>query len=119
VVGIVCVVAIAVGVWWVRIPGLTSFVLVPPLLLGVGVGVVARCSAARPGALVVTAAVTTVILFGILVARYSSYGVHGDSMVNVVVVGACVVIEAALASGAGALVGAMRRDREGAAARSM
>ena len=47
--GVVIVIAIAVGVWWVRIPGLTSFVLVPPLFLGVGVGVVARYSSRAAG----------------------------------------------------------------------
>jgi hypothetical protein len=119
VVGVLCVAAIAIGVWWVHVPGLTSFVLVPPLMLGVGVGVVARFSAARPGLLMLTAVVTTAILFGIVVARWSSYGVHGEALGNVITLGACVVVEAALASGAGALLGRKGPDREAAAARSV
>ena len=109
--GVLLVAAISVGVWWLRIPGLTSFVMIPPLLLGIGVGVVTRCSAAPPIALVVTALVTTAILFGIVVARWSAYGVHGEALGNVIGMGALVVVEAAFAAGAGAFVGRRGRDR--------
>jgi hypothetical protein len=110
------VAAIGIGVWWV--PGFSAFVLLPPLLLGVGVGIVARYSGARPLVLVVTAAATTAILFSTVVVRYSSYGVHGDAMRTVVAVGSLVVVEAALAAAAGATFGRRQRDRETAAARS-
>jgi hypothetical protein len=103
--GAVIVVAIAIGVWWVRVPGLTSFVFIPPLVLGIGVGLVARYSTARTGVLVATAAATTAMLFGFVVARWSSYGVHGDALGNTIAVGAFVVAEAALAAGAGPLIG--------------
>ena len=92
--GAAIVAAISVGVWWVRVPGLASFVFFPPLLLGVGVGVVARYSVARPRVLVVTVMATTAILFGFGAARWSSYGVHGEALGNVVVLAACVVAEA-------------------------
>ena len=107
--GAAVVVAIAIGVWWVRVPGLSSFIFFPPLLLGVGVGVVARYSTARPAVLVVAAVTTTAIQFGFAAARWSAYGVHGRAMSIVMAFAACVVAETALAAGVGALVGRRRR----------
>jgi hypothetical protein len=115
-VGVAIVAAIGVGVWWV--PGFASFLVLPPLMLGVGVGVVARCSRARPGALVVTATVTTALVFGFFVTRVSSYGVRGDALGNVIGLGAVIVAEAALAAAAGATLGRIGRNREPDAARS-
>ena len=106
------VAAISIGVWWVRAPGLTSIILVPPLFLGVGVGVVARYSTARPAALVVTAAVTTSVLFGVGVASWSADGIHGEALGGFIVIAACIVAEATLAAAVGARVGRTRRDRE-------
>lgn len=117
VVGVAIVSAIGIGVWWV--PGFASFLPFPPLILGVGVGVVARYSVARPSVLVVTATATTAIIFAFFVARTSSYGVHGDALGNVIALGALIVAEAALAAGAGATLGRLgRRDREAGAVRS-
>jgi hypothetical protein len=106
--GVVIVAALGVGVWW--IPNFSSFLLFPPLLLGVGVGIVARYSGSQPGVLVTTAAVTTAVLFSVLVLRYSSFGVHGDAMGVVIAAGVLVVVEATLAAGAGAVLGRMRRN---------
>jgi hypothetical protein len=114
--GAAIVAAIGVGIWW--LPGFHSFLLFPPLVLGVGVGFVARYMKARPSVLVITAAVTTAAIFGFFVARVSSFGVHGDALGNVLVVAALIVVEATLAAGAGASLGVMLRYRERGAARN-
>lgn len=114
--GVVIVAAIGIGVWWV--PRFASFLLLPPLLLGLGVGLVARYSNARPSALVTTAIATTAVVFGFFVVRLSSYGVH-NALGNVMAFGALIVAEGALAAGAGAsLGGRKRRNLEAGEARS-
>jgi hypothetical protein len=114
--GAAMVAVMAIAVWLV--PGLSNFLLFPPVLLGVGVGLVARYCGARSSILVLAAMVTTAIIFGVFIVRVSSYGVHGESLGIALAMGALVVTEATLAAAAGATLGRMRRHRDAAAVRS-
>ena len=114
VVGPLIVVALGVAVWWV--PDFASFIFFPPLVLGVGVGLVARYTDAPPSVLVFTAAASTAIIFGVYVTRASSLGVHGDAFEIVLGFSALIVAEAALVSAAGAALGRRRRNQKVAAA---
>ena len=111
VVGPLIVAALGIVVWW--IPDLAAFIFFPPLVLGVGVGFVARYTDAPPSVLVMTAAASTAIIFGVYVARASSFGLQEP----VLVFSLLIVVEAAFAAGAGAAVGRRRRDRNAAAER--
>ena len=66
VVGPLIVAALGIVVWWM--PDLAAFIFFPPLVLGVGVGFVARYTDAPPSVLVMTAAASTAIIFGVYVA---------------------------------------------------
>ncbi|HEY3673104.1 MAG TPA: hypothetical protein VGN51_19365 [Acidimicrobiia bacterium] len=109
VVGALIVAALGIAVWW--IPDFTAFIFFPPLILGVGVGFVARFTDAPRSVLVITATASTAIIFGVYVTRVTSFGAHGDALGMVVVFSALIVAEAALAAGAGAALGRKRRSR--------
>lgn len=113
-VGTLTVAALGIAVWWV--PDFASFIFFPPLVLGVGVGVVARYTDAPRSVLVITAAASTAIIFGVYVTRASSFGVHGDALAIVLGFSALIVAEAALASAAGAALGRRRRNQKVATA---
>jgi hypothetical protein len=116
VVGPLIVAVLGIAVWWV--PDFATFIFFPPLVLGLGVGFVARYTDAPSSVLVITATASTAIIFGVYAARVSSFGVHGDALEVVLVFSALVVAEAALASAAGAALGRTRRNRVRAATRS-
>jgi hypothetical protein len=113
-VGPLIVAALGIVVWW--LPDFAAFIFFPPLVLGVGVGLVARYTDAPRSVLVITAAASTAIVFGVYVARVSSFGLHGDALETVLLFSALVVAEAALAAGAGAALGRKRRHRNTASA---
>jgi hypothetical protein len=113
VVGPLIVAALGIAVW--RVPDFAAFIFFPPLVLGVGVGLVARYTDAPPSVLVITAAASTAIIFGVYAARASSFGLH-DGLGRVLAFSALIVAEAATAAGAGAAFGRRRRNRNATAA---
>ena len=112
-VGPLIVAALGIIVWW--LPKFSTFIFFPPLVLGFGVGLVARYTDAPPSVLVLTAAASTAIIFGVYAARVSSLGPQ-DGLGPVLFVSALIVAEAALAATAGAAVGRTRRNRRTATA---
>src|SRR5690349_4352674 len=70
-VGPLIVAALGILVWW--LPYFRTFIFFPPLVLGFAVGLVARYTDAPPSVLVVTAAASTAIIFGVFAARVSSF----------------------------------------------
>ena len=108
VMGPLIVAVIGIGVWWV--PDFGKFIFFPALVLGLGVGFVARYTDAPSSVLVITATASTAIIFGVYAARVSSFGPQ-DGLGPVLFFSALIVAEAALASTAGAALGRRRRNR--------